>query len=147
MEGRDNEPYAPGFISMLNFGRSGAVNFLVDTGNATTCIGEPDSIKMGIDPRNLPMPRAHHIGIGGRGNAREIEGPVIVCLIDEEKKLHEAELDRINVLLNLREEHRKSDKIRHINYPFPALLGRDFLKRLDCKLHFDFKNWDMYIEI
>jgi hypothetical protein len=133
MAGRDNEPYAEGFVSIPALGKSGIVKFLIDTGNSTTCLGEPDVLRMGIDARSLPTPGIRHMGIGGKGNAREIEGSVMV--------------EKISVILNHREEEHRGGKVRHIDYPYPSLLGRDYLSKLNCTLHFDFKNWDMFIEI
>jgi len=147
MTGRDNEPYAEGFVSIPTLGKSGIVKFLIDTGNSNTCLGEPDVMKMGIDARSLPTPGIRHMGIGGKGNAREIDGPVIVCLMDEEHHLHEVELGGISVILNHREEEHSNGKVRRIDYPYPSLIGRDYLSRLSCKLQFDFKNWDMFIEV
>jgi hypothetical protein len=147
MAGRDNEPYAEGFVSIPALGKSGIVKFLIDTGNSTTCLGEPDVLRMGIDARSLPTPGIRHMGIGGKGNAREIKGLVMVCLMDEEHHLHEVELEKISVILNHREEERMGGKVRRIDYPYPSLLGRDYLSKLNCTLHFDFKSWGMFIEI
>ena len=144
---RSDEPYVEGFISLPAIGKSGVVKFLIDTGNSTTCLGEPDAQRMGVDARSLPTPGIRHMGVGGKGNAREIGGPVIVCLLDEDRHLHEVELESMAVILNHREEERRGGKIRHIDYPYPSLIGRDYLSKLDCILHFDFKNWDMFIEV
>lgn len=147
MQGFDNAPFAPGYVSVPAKASSTPVMFLVDTGNSKTAISESDATKLGFEPRRLPTPSTRTLGVGGRGNVRVLPGPVLACLIDADNHFHEVEFDELPVLLAFHETERSSGRTRKSNYPYPALLGRDFLSRLDCVLHFDFKKWDMCIEL
>ena len=147
MQGFDNAPFAPGYVSVPAKASSTPVMFLVDTGNSKTAISESDATKLGFEPRRLPTLSTRTLGVGGRGNVRVLPGPVLACLIDADNHFHEVELDEIPVLLAFHETERSGGRTRKSNYPYPALLGRDFLSRLDCVLHFDFKKWDMCIEL
>ena len=146
LEGHDNAPFAPGFVSFPDLGLSSAVMFLVDTGNSHTALGESDARKIGLEPRDLPTPSTTCLGVGGRGNIRECQSPVIVCLVDTDNKLHEVSIPEINILLDFVEEQHSGGRKRKITHPYPSLLGRDFFVELDATLKFDFKKWDMWIE-
>ncbi|MGQ9587238.1 MAG: aspartyl protease family protein [Thermoplasmata archaeon] len=147
MEGFDNAPFAPGFVSVPRIGVGLPVMFLVDTGNSKTAISEPDSVKLGLNPRELPTPKSSSLDIGGRGNVRILRGPVIVSLVDTENRFHEIEFDEINVLMNHRERIRVHGRERRASVPYPALLGRDFLPTLGCSVRFNFRAWDMWIDV
>jgi len=121
--------------------------FLVDTGNSATAISESDATKLGFEPRRLPTPSTRTLGVGGRGNVRAMPGPLLVCLVDSENHFHEVEFKELPVLLSLHETEHSGGRTRKSAYPYPALLGRDFLTRLDCVLRFDFRNWNMSIEL
>jgi hypothetical protein len=121
--------------------------FLVDTGNSSTAISESDATKLGFAPRKLSTPSTRTLGVGGRGNVRVIPGPLLVCLVDSENHFHEVEFRELPVLLSLHETEHSGGRTKKSEYPYPALLGRDFLTRLGCILCFDFKNWDMSIEL
>jgi len=57
---------------------------------------------------------------------RVLPGPVLACLIDADNHFHEVEFDELPVLLAFHETERSSGRTRKSNYPYPALLGRDF---------------------
>ena len=147
MQGHGDAPFAPGFVGLPAQNLSTTVMFLVDTGNSNTALGEVDAKKLGLEPRKLPTPRQMCLGVGGRGNVRVCEGPVIICLMDTDGNLHEVNLPQLNVILDYSEKQHSGGKTRRLTHSYPSLLGRDFLCQTDAVMRFDFKNWDMWIEM
>lgn len=147
LEGFGNAPFAHSYVALPDRGLGTPVMFMVDTGNSRTAIGERDVVKLGLDPYDLPAPKTSTLGVGGRGNVRVLGGPVVVSLVDTDNRFHEVRFENLSVLMNLRETLRIHGREKRIRFPYPALLGRDYLSELGCSLRFNFKTWDMWVEI
>jgi len=142
-----NAPFVEAVVFLRRFSTSSPIKFLVDTGCSHTTICENDARRLGLDASKLKEPSMRSIGIGGNADERVIPGAVEMSLAYGSEETRRIQFDGINILIDPRKEGRDSISAGKEAFKLPSLLGRDFLSRLDCTLHFNFNHDGTWVDV
>lgn len=140
--------FFPVFVIASNLGKSGPVNFFLDTGSSGTIMGENDVKKLGISFSELPRSPQPIAGWGGSTEAFTLED-VRICLKDSEGALHDFHMKKLICGMNPKRRRVRTKGVYRIaevqSVPIPSVLGRDFLRDNSLVAHIDVRNKEVYL--
>ena len=134
--------FFPAHIALPGTGGSGPVDFLLDTGSASTILGENYLIKLGLEIHSLPRASMPISGWCGQTEAHVVPG-ACVFLRDANGQSEMFELPQVICGRNPRDGKEKKGRVRIRSISIPSVLGRDFLETHDLVAHIDLR--DKYV--
>ncbi|MBI5000217.1 MAG: retropepsin-like domain-containing protein [Euryarchaeota archaeon] len=141
------------FMGLPTLGKSGVVNFIVDTGSNYISLGYSTCERLCIDPLKCPTPR-RGLGYGGAFLYRPIEKAAIIFTDSKDKYLPEFPIKQVNLLIDLPrplgtkgKQAYKDEKLLGFVRQISSVLGRSFFEEHEASLHINWKEKTAFISI
>ena len=114
-------------------GKSGKVDFVIDTGATYSALSEHDALLLGIDVLTLPKEKGIGIGFGGVFTPRLLNKEVGLTFYDTQGDRYRLKKSDLHVITA--PEDADEDTRRQVVARTPSVLGYDILSRFELYMN------------
>jgi len=140
--------FFPAYVVSPSLSSQGPIKAYLDTGSGTTIIGNDDLKALGIEVSSFRRAKKPIGGFGGIAETYELPEFCLILFDDKGKEASFAIKNGLTAQDPPDRKKTKSDGVQRKTVrqrlPLPSLIGRDFLRDHDLKVHIDIRGQDIY---